>query len=58
MIINLTRLLLTISLTLKHFADSSTIVVKPTIGAATLIPGQSLHFECAQVGKDDPQFIW
>uniref|UniRef100_A0A6G1SAK8 Basigin n=1 Tax=Aceria tosichella TaxID=561515 RepID=A0A6G1SAK8_9ACAR len=40
--------------------DSATIVIQPNNKAATLVPGQPLHFECAQVGNDGkkPQFVW
>lgn len=55
-----TKLILSISLFLHllETIDSATIVIQPNNKAATLIPGQPLHFECAQVGKRNPQFVW
>ena len=38
--------------------DTATVVVRPFGGAATLVPGQPLHFECGQTGQSDPQFVW
>lgn len=37
---------------------SSTITVQPSTGRATLIYGQNLNLECAQVGNDKAYFKW
>lgn len=37
---------------------ASTIVVRPTTGLATIVPGQPLHFECKMIGNKDAQYVW
>lgn len=36
----------------------ATIITRPLSAAATLVPGQSLHFECNQIGHPAAQFKW
>lgn len=46
--------------TLNNFIQlaSSTITVQPSTGRATLIYGQNLNLECAQVNNDKAYFKW
>lgn len=37
---------------------SSTVLVRPSSGRATLMPGQPLHLECSVVNNKNAQFKW
>lgn len=38
--------------------ESSTHVVRPSSGKATLIPGQPLHMQCETLGAKTAQYYW